>query len=381
MLSIVAGLFAARFKAPLLLVFLGLGMLAGEDGPGGIVFNDFGKSYLFGSLALGVILFDGGLKTPRAMLRLAAWPALVLATLGVLISAGLIDLLAMALFGLSWPQGLTLGAATAPTDAAAVSTLLRLGKVRIPARVGAILELESGLNDPVSVFLMVLAIAILTQGHAETTGAALLLLGREMAGGAVLGLAGGAMLLWLVRRLRADSGIYPVLALCGALAIFGGAQLLETSGFLAIYIAGFMVGNSDDKNANAVNDFFDAFAWVAQIGLFLLLGLLVTPRDLGAVFWPAIEVAAALILLARPLAAFLCLLPFRVPVREIGFISWVGLRGAVPIYLTLIPVLYGLKLSHALFGLVFIVVIASLTVQGWTVGPAAKLFGFGRSPG
>jgi cell volume regulation protein A len=375
-LSILAGSFAARFKAPLLLVFLCLGMLAGEDGPGGIVFNDFNMSYLLGSLALAVILFEGGLKTQSTMVKAAIWPSLVLATIGVLITAGGIGLLAVWQFHLSWVQGLLIGAAVAPTDAAAVATLLRLGGAKLPYRVGAILELESGLNDPISVFLMVMAVTLVQHPGALSLGHGVLLVIREMGGGAVIGIAGGYVLLWLLRVLKAEPGIFPVLGFTGALAIFGGAQSLEASGFLAIYLAGFIVNHYKHQHAGTIGEFFDAFAWVAQIGLFLLLGLLVVPHQILLVWKPALATSFALIILARPLASFICLTPFRIPVREIGFISWVGLRGAAPIYLTIIPVLAGLPRGQLLFDLVFGVVVTSLVVQGWTVGLAARLLGF-----
>ncbi len=372
-ISILAGAFALRFKAPVLLIFLCLGMLAGQDGLGGLVFNDFGMSYLLGSLALAVILFEGGLKTEMAMVRLALWPSLVLATFGVLISAACIDVAAVALFHLNWKQALLIGAAVAPTDAAAVASLLRVGKVRVPARVAAILEMESGLNDPVSVFLMVFGVTLVLHPAAVSSAQAVEMVCREMLGGAVIGLGGGVALLWLLQRLKAEAGIYPVLTFAGALMIFGGAQSLEASGFLAIYVAGFIIGNRAHREKKTVQEFFDAFSWVAQIGLFLLLGLLITPHNLVQAWKPAVVTAVLLILIARPVATFLCLTPFRMPARQMGFISWVGLRGAVPIYLTLIPVLAGLPRGQLLFEMVFMVVVSSLVVQGWTVGLAAKV--------
>jgi cell volume regulation protein A len=379
LVSILGGAFAARFKAPLLLVFLLLGMLAGENGPGGIVFNNFEASYLLGSLALAVILFEGGLKTGRGMVTIALWPSMLLATLGVLITAGFIAAVAVWLFHLSWLQALLIGAAVAPTDAAAVATLLRQSGVKLPPRLGAILELESGLNDPISVFLMVFAVTLLTHPGSMTLAHGVILVLREMLGGIAFGLAGGFGLVWLLRTLRAEPGIFPVLAFAGALSIFGAAQCVEASGFLAVYIAGFIVNDRQHKHAGMVGAFFDAFAWVAQIGLFVLLGLLVTPAHFGAIWKPAVVTSFALMLLARPLAGFVCLAPFGVKWREIGFISWVGLRGAVPIYLTIIPVLAGLPGGQLLFSLVFVVVVMSLVIQGWTVGVAAKLLGFGKT--
>jgi cell volume regulation protein A len=278
-------------------------------------------------------------------------------------------------------QALLIGAAVAPTDAAAVATLLKVGPMQVPVRVAAILELESGLNDPVSVFLMIFGVSFLLHSADRTVDHAALMIVKEMLGGAIIGFVAGFALLALLRRLRTESGIFPVLAFAAALAIFGGAQELETSGFLAIYIAGFIIGSHPYRNAGAVQEFFDAFAWIAQIGLFLLLGLLVTPHDLSLVIKPALVVSVCLIFLARPIATFLCLLPFRIPLREISFISWVGLRGAVPIYLTIIPVLAGLPRGHLLFGLVFVVVVTSLVVQGWTVELAARTLGFGRPSG
>jgi len=373
-ISIWAGAFAARFKAPLLLVFLFLGMFVGEDGIG-IRFSDNSMTYLLGSLALAIILFEGGLKTPRAVVKLALWPSVTLATLGVFITAAGIASAAH-LFGLPWPQALLLGAAVAPTDAAAVSSLMRQSGIKVPERVAGILELESGLNDPISVVLMILGVDLVLHPGMLSVSHALVLTGREMLGGAAIGVGGGYMLVWLLGQLKAEQGIYPVLAFGGAMAIFGGAQSLETSGFLAVYLAGYIVNDSTHKNTKMVEQFFDAFSWAAQIGLFLLLGLLVTPHDLLSLVRQALVVSALLIVVARPVATLVCLAPFRVPLPQIGFISWVGLRGAVPIYLTLIPVLSGLPRSVALFDLVFVVVVMSLVVQGWTVGPAARILGF-----
>jgi potassium/hydrogen antiporter len=378
-ISIVASVFANRFKAPLLLVFLCMGMLAGQDGIGGIAFDDFQSSYLFGSLALTVILFNGGLKTEREFISIALWPSIVLATIGVFISAAGTSAVARVLFHLSWAQALLIGAAVAPTDAAAVATLLKIGAVKVPLRVAAILEMESGLNDPISVFLMIFAVDLVMHPEAMTLGHVMTMVLREMVGGGIIGIAGGFALLWLLKILKAEPGIFPVLAFSGALTIFGGAQILETSGFLAIYIAGFIIGSHQYRNENSVQEFFDAFAWVAQIGLFLLLGLLVTPHDLLNVVKPAMVISVTLILFARPIATFICLSPFRVPVREMSFISWVGLRGAVPIYLTIIPVLAGLPRGYLLFGLVFVVVVTSLVIQGWTVGLAARFLGSNKA--
>lgn len=375
-LSILAGVISTRFHAPLLLVFLIIGMLAGEDGPGGIVFNDFQASYLIGSIALAIILFEGGLKTERDMIRRAWAPSLVLATIGVALTAGIIGLAAVWLFSLPWPEALLIGAVLAPTDAAAVNTLLRAARVAIPERASATLELESGLNDPMSVFLTVLLVQAVTRPAGITIGRAILIFIEEMAGGALLGLAGGFALLWLLRRLHLEPPIYAILAFTSVLVIFGGAQTVGASGFMAVYLAGVIVGVSRFEAHRAVVYTSEAFAWLAQITLFLLLGLLVTPHHLLPLVTPILTITAVLLLLARPIATFLCLLPFGYSVRETAFASWVGLRGAVPIYLTIIPVLAGVHNGNAMFGAVFGVVIASLVLQGWTISPAARMLGF-----
>lgn len=373
LLAIFAGLLSARIRTPLLLVFIAVGMLAGEDGPGRIAFGDFQIAYLVGSLALTAILFQGGLNTERHMIREALWPSLSLATAGVAISAGLVAVAARWLFDLSWPESLLLGAVTAPTDAAAVSVLLRQSNVSVPSRVISALEVESGLNDPMSVFLTVGLVEVLTAPGGLSPAHAGLLFVREMAGGAAIGLAGGYGLLFLFRRLSTQHSVFPVIAVGGALALFGAAQMLEASGFLAVYLAGIIVGNFDHAGREPVVRFFGALGWIAQIALFLMLGLLVTPHELPQHILAALLVAGVLIVIARPTAVFACLLPFRWRLKESAFVAWVGLRGAVPIFLTIIPLLVGIARAHAMFNIVFVVVIVSVAVQGWTIGPAARL--------
>lgn len=378
--SIFAGLVSARFNAPLLLVFLGIGMLAGEDGLGGIVFSDFGMAYLIGSIALATILFAGGLETKRAMLRAAFWPAAVMATAGVAVTSGIVAVAAVWLFGVPWINGFAIGAALAPTDAAAVNLLLSQAQVALPKRVTALLEVESGLNDPMSVFLMVALVRMMVSPAGLGVGEAAVLLAEEIVGGAVLGVAGGYALLGLLRRLSADAPIFPVLAFSAVMMLFGLAQKFGASGFLAVYLMGVVVGTHPYRDRARLEQFYEAFAWMAQIALFLMLGLLVTPHNL----WPAapaiLAMSAVLILVARPVATFACLLPFGFTLRETSFASWVGLRGAVPIFLTIIPVLQGAPHGEQLFGVTFGIVVASLVVQGWTIRHAAALLGFARRP-
>jgi cell volume regulation protein A len=380
LLSILAGLISRRVGAPMLLVFLGLGMLAGEDGVLGVPYDDFTSAYLIGSVALAVILFEGGLKTPVHMLRLAFWPAAVLATIGVAATALVLGMFVAVVDGVPLVAGLLAGAAAAPTDAAAVAVLLRRSGASLPERLLALLEVESGLNDPMSVFLTFLLLHIIVAPNSVGIGDAVSLFLEEMAGGAALGLAGGWLLAQSLKRLSLETSLKPVLVLAGGLAIFGLAQLLGTSGFLAIYLAAVVTGAAQHRAKQDVEHFFEGMAWLAQIVLFVMLGLLVTPHDLPPYLANAVIGAAVLIVLARPVAVFACLLPFGFTLRETAFASWVGLRGAVPIYLSIIPALADPNRDERLFASIFILVIASLIVQGWTVGLAARLLGFARRP-
>jgi cell volume regulation protein A len=374
LLSIFAGVFSARSGAPLLLVFLGLGMLAGDEGLGGIVFRGFHAAYLIGSVSLAIILFDGGLRTDPGAIRRALSPSIALATVGVIATAAIVGAAVVLLFSTSWVRGLLIAAIVAPTDAAAVSALLHLRGLELRARVAGTLELESGINDPTSVLLTVLLVNLLLAPVPLTGSYIAAQLAREVVGGAVFGIGGGYLLLALINRVDATSGLYPILALAGATALFGGAQTVGASGFLAVYLAGLILGMYRHRATQVINQAFDAFAWLSQIILFLMLGLLVTPSALVPMLGSSLVVAAALMLVARPVAVALCLLPFRYTAPEIAFISWVGLRGAVPIFLAIIPVLAGLPDATIFFGVAFIVVLISLILQGWTVAIAARTF-------
>jgi cell volume regulation protein A len=375
LVSIFASLVFARIGAPLLLLFLGLGMLVGEDGPIGLEFDDFRLTYVVGSIALAVILFDGGLRTSRETLRLAAAPAITLATFGVILTAGLTGLLAAPLLGLTLTEGFLLGAIVGSTDAAAVFPLLNHSSAAIERRVGATLEVESGFNDPMAVFLTVMLVEILGAREAVSTLHGIGLFLTQMAGGAALGLAGGAALLWAVNRVSIATGLYPILVITGGIFIFALAHTLHASGFLAVYVAGLVFGLGRHRARQHIARFHDGLAWLSQIVMFLLLGLLVTPSDLMDDLVPALLVALGMMIVARPLAVALCLLPFRFNWSEIAFIGWVGLRGAVPIFLATIPVVAELPHATLYFNIAFVVVIASLVVQGWTILPAARWLG------
>jgi cell volume regulation protein A len=373
LVSIVASDISSRMGAPLLLVFLGLGMLAGEDGPGGIKFDDFETAYAIGSIALAVIIFDGGLRTQRELFRVALWPALSLATVGVVVTAALTGLFAAWILELHWLQGVLLGAIVGSTDAAAVFALLRTQGAAVKERVAATLEMESGSNDPMAIFLTVVLVEVLAAGRTalDLTVATQFVL--QFGIGTAVGLGGGRLLVALINRLSLITGLYPLLAMAGGLLIFAVTAKLGGSGFLAIYFAGVVLGNSRLQASQNILRVHDGLAWLSQIAMFLILGLLVTPSRLVEIAAPALAIAGFLILVARPAAVALSLAPIRFPWREQLYIGWVGLRGAVPIVLALFPMIYGLKDAYLYFTVAFFIVLVSLTLQGWTIAPAARL--------
>ena len=373
LVSIVASDISSRMGAPLLLVFLALGMLAGEDGPGGIRFDDFETAYLIGTVALAVIIFDGGMRTRRETFRVALLPALTLAAPGVVITAALVGLFSAWMLGLHWLQGMLLGAIVGSTDAAAVFALLRNQGAALQERVAATLEIESGSNDPMAIFLTVGLLELLAAGRTSLEPSLALAFVMQFGIGAALGLAGGRLLVWLINRLTLLTGLYPLLAVAGGLLIYAVTAQLGGSGFLAIYAAGLVLGNSQLQAAQNILRVHDGLAWLSQIAMFLILGLLITPSRLVDVALPALGIAAFLILVARPLAVFVCLLPFRFPWREQLYIGWVGLRGAVPIVLALFPIMYGVEDARLYFNVAFFIVLVSLLLQGWTIAPAARL--------
>jgi cell volume regulation protein A len=371
--SIVASDISSRLGAPLLLVFIALGMLAGEDGPGGIRFDDFETAYVIGTLALAVIIFDGGMRTRRELFRVTLWPAAGLATVGVLVTALLVGVFAAWLLGLHWLQGMLIGAIVGSTDAAAVFALLRNAGATLQERVASTLEVESASNDPMAIFLTVVVLELLVAGKTQFEPGVLLAFVQQFGIGTVLGLAGGRLLVWLVNRLRLHSGLYPLLAAAGGLFIFAAAQQAGGSGFLAIFLAGVVLGNSQLQAAQNILRVHDGLSWLSQIVMFIILGLLVTPSEFLHIALPALAIAAFLILVARPLAVVASLLPFRFAWREQAFVSWVGLRGAVPVVLALFPLLYGVENARLYFNVAFFIVLVSLVVQGWTIAPAARL--------
>jgi potassium/hydrogen antiporter len=368
--GIMSSLVAMRFGAPLLLVFLLLGMLAGEAGPGGLKFDDVRATYVVGSIALALILFDGGLRTRFITFRSVLGPAALLATLGVLLTAALTAPVAKYLLGVSWTEALLVGAVVASTDAAAVFFLVHARGLRLRPRVSALLEVESGSNDPFAVLLTVILVEFLIVGEGSWQYV-VAVLAEQAVLGTIIGILGGHAIVAVLNRLALAQGLHAPFVTTSALVIFGLASGLHASGFLAVYLAGLIVGNVPTRAHNTVVVFLDAVTWLAQIVMFVLLGLLVWPARLIESIWPALAVAATLMFVARPVAVFLCLAPFRFPWREKAFISWVGLRGAVGIFLASIPLLIGLPDAYRYFDIAFVVVLTSLLIQGWTVAFAA----------
>ncbi|MCR4281609.1 MAG: potassium/proton antiporter, partial [Bauldia sp.] len=371
-------LLSFRFGAPLLLVFLLVGLLAGEDGLG-IEFNNLNAAYFVGSLALAIILFDSGFATKLSALRIAALPVLALATVGVFVTAVLVGLAAVVFFGFTFIEGLLLGIIVAPTDAAAVFFLLRVGGITLRDLVRSTLEVESGSNDPIAIFLTLALV-----GFAGTTAAAGAgSIGGEIVGelvlqlvvGATVGLIGGIVIVQAVNRTSFEPALYPIVVTALALATYAIAGMSWGSGFLAVYVAGLVSGNARMRHAVALRRFQEGTTWLSQIAMFLTLGLLATPHEFPAVLAPAIGLAVFLMLVARPLAVWICLIPFRFTRQEIAFVSWVGLRGAVSILLAILPIIAGMANGRIMFNVAFVVVLASLLVQGWTIAPMARFLG------
>ncbi len=358
-----------RLGMPVGLVFVAIGMLAGREGLG-ISFDDYAFAWRLGTVALALILFDGGLNTPVASFRVALAPAAVLSTAGVLATAGLVGAFAR-LLGLPWEQALLLGAIVSSTDAAAVFSILRSSGIKLKRRVGATLELESGLNDPMAVILTEALTSQLVTGRPLGWRTAVEVV-LKLAVGLLAGLAIGWAGRWVLSRVRLPvGGLYPVLTTAIALLAFGVPELLHGSGFLSVYIAAVLIGNGPLPFKGGVLHAHDAGAWFLQVCMFLVLGLLGSPSSLLASGLTGVALGLFL-LLARPLVVIpmLALFGFRWP--EQLYVGWVGLRGAVPIILAMVPVMAGAPGADVIWNAVFFVVLVNITVLGFTAGRGAR---------
>ena len=373
-ISVMAGAWSNRGSAPTLLVFLAIGMLFGEDGPGNIAFNNIPLSYLVCSIALAVILFDGGYNTSLRQFKLALKPALSLATLGVLITAFVLAGF-LWLFGMPFLPALLIGTTVASTDAAAVFMVLAQQKIKLRQRIVSTLETESGLNDPMAIFLTISVVEIIIGQEKGGFFSFILFFIEQMGIGIAVGVVGGKLLSYVVKKIPIPNGLEPILGVSAALMIFGGAALMGGSGFMAAYISGIVLGHNIKKIKTEWGRFLDSMGWLSQIIMLLILGLLVTPSKMIDDFSIALISAIVLIFIARPLAVFASLHFSKFSRQEKIFISWVGLRGAVPIYLALIPALRGVEDSYTFFNVAFVIVLLSLIIQGWTIRPLAQYLG------
>ena len=357
---------------PGLLLFLGVGMLAGSDGPGGIEFSNYQFAQWAGTVALCFILFQGGLSTEWSLVRPVMKKSLSLATLGVLITAGLLAAFAHFAFQLPWLTALLLGAVVSSTDASAVFTVLRERRLGLRGEITPLLELESGGNDPMAVFL---TLGIITLILEPGVSALSLIPGffQEMLLGLILGYLLGRLSLWAINRLNLQfEGLYSVMLIALALMTYGAAAALHGSGFLAVYVAGLVLGNADFIHKRTLLDFADALSWLMQIGMFLMLGLLVNPHELLPTAGLALACSLFLVFVARPVGVYISLAASRMPRRDKSMVAWVGLRGAVPIVLATFPLLSGVPGADTLFNIVFFIVLTSVLLQGTTLTAVAR---------
>ncbi|MFH0264128.1 potassium/proton antiporter [Vibrio rumoiensis] len=379
-LGILSSKLSARLGLPLLVMFLIVGMLAGEDGPGGIYFDNAQIAHSLGSLALAIILFDGGLQTPITSIKQVWKPASVLATFGVLITTIITGVSAAYILNTSLLYGLLIGAIVGSTDAAAVFSLLRTAGIHINTRLKSTLEIESATNDPMAIFLTVGLLEIMTNKIEPGSGLIMLFV-QQMGVGSLVGLVCGWLSIRIINNINlTTSGLYPVMVAALGLLSFGISANLGGSGFLAIFITGVVIGNSRFVFQRSTFLFHDGLAWLGQINMFVILGLLITPSSLLDVWFEGLLIAIVLTLIARPLAIFPILKLFGFNKRESALVSWVGLRGSVPIILAIYPLMYGLPNANLIFNVVFFVVLISATVQGSTLPLAARKLGLTIPP-
>lgn len=365
---------SSRSGLPSLLLYLGIGMAIGQDGIFNVKFDNVEMTQVIGYAALVVILTEGGLGTKWKEIRPVLPMAVVLSTVGVAVSVGITAAGGHYLVGLEWRQALIIGAVVSSTDAAAVFSVLR--KVPLPARITGVLEAESGFNDaPV----VILVIAFSTAGPVDHWYVLIGEIALELAIGASIGLAVGWLGSWGLRRVALPaSGLYPIAVMAIAIMAYAAGAIAHGSGFLAVYLAAMLLGNAKLPHWPATRGFAEGLGWIAQIGMFVLLGLLVSPHELGSDFWPAVIVGLVLTMVARPVSVLLSLAPFRVPWQEQTLMSWAGLRGAVPVILATIPMVSGIDGSSRVFNIVFVLVVVYTLVQGPTLPWLARKLSLGE---
>lgn len=380
LLGVISSKASARLGLPMLVLFLIVGMLAGERGIARIEFDDANTAHAIGTLALAMILFDGGLQTPMGTIKMVWKPAALLATAGVLVTAIITGLAAAWILDVPLLVGLLMGAIVGSTDAAAVFTQMRNAGIHIRLRLKSLLEVESASNDPMAIFLTIGLLEVLINDVPFGFGL-LQLFAEQMGIGAIAGIGVGWAAVSIINRIHLQaSGLYPVLVTsCGLLA-FGLAANMGGSGFLAIFVAGVMIGNSKIVFQRGVFMFHDGLAWMSQITMFVILGLLVDPKALAEVWLEGLLISIALIFVARPLSVIPILKPFGFGKNEITLVSWVGLRGSVPIVLAIFPLIFGLPQAPLIFNVVFFVVLISATLQGSTLSLVAKRLGLAEAP-
>lgn len=366
---------SSRSGLPSLLIYLGIGIAIGQDGIGNVVFDNAELTQVIGYAALVVILAEGGLGTKWKEIKPALPAAIVLSLVGVAISVGVTAAGAHYLVGLEWRQALLIGAVVSSTDAAAVFSVLR--KVPLPSRITGVLEAESGFNDAPVVILVV---AFATVGPVDDWYVLLGKIALELAIGVAIGLTVGFVGAYGLRHVALPaSGLYPIAVMAIAIVAYAAGAMAHGSGFLAVYLAAMVLGNAKLPHWPATRGFADGLGWIAQIGMFVLLGLLVTPHELVHDFWPAVIIGLVLTMVARPLEVFVSLLPFRIPWQEQALMSWAGLRGAVPIILATIPMVSGIEGSDRVFNIVFVLVVVYTLVQGPTLPWVARKLHLGTS--
>lgn len=374
LVSLLAANRAFRYGIPTLLLFLAVGMLAGSEGIGGIEFDNPALAQFIGVISLNFILFSGGLDTRWKTIKPVMWPGIMLSTLGVFLTALSLGLFIFWVTGLSLIESLLLGSIVSSTDAAAVFSILRGRNLRLRGHLRPLLELESGSNDPMAYVLTISFLSLLVNQD-QSAGRQLLLFVQHMAIGGLAGYLSGRYSRVLINKLQLGfDGLYPVLTVAIMLLVFSLTSIAGGNGFLAIYITAVMLANTEMIHKNTIIKVFDGLAWLMQIVLFLTLGLLVFPSHIVPIVGIGVFIALFQILVSRPIGVFMSLMPFRMPIREIGFISWVGLRGAVPIVFATYPLIAGIDKSDLIFNIVFAISVVSVLIQGTSIPFAARLF-------